>query len=91
MDFEYDPAKSAANKAKHGVDFKEAQRLWDSRRLEFDIVRNHGEPRFGVVGLLDGKHWTAIATMRDDRVRLISVRRARKDEEELYNGEANKH
>jgi uncharacterized DUF497 family protein len=74
MEFEYDAEKSAANKAKHGIDFDEAQALWD-------------EPRFLAVGRIGEKHWSAIFTLRGARLRLISVRRARKQEIEIYEGE----
>ena len=79
---EFDPVKSVANKAKHGIDFVEAQAIWlDLFRLEFGVVDHGGERRTLYVGKLDGRHWTAVVTFRDERVRLISVRRARPDEE----------
>lgn len=88
MTFEWDPAKSAANKIKHGIDFEEAQVIWDdARRVEFPAT-NQGEPRFQVVGDRGGKLWSAIITYRADNIRIISVRRARRDEERSY--EANR-
>ncbi len=84
MEFEFDPAKSAANKAKHGVDFEEAQALWlDLRRLEIP-ARQMDEPRFLVIGSIDDKYWSAVVTYRDDVIRLISVRRSRDEEIALY-------
>ena len=84
MDFEFDPAKSAANKAKHGIDFVEAQALWkDANFLEVP-ARDVDEPRFLVIGRLAGRHWSAIVTYRAERVRIISVRRAREEEITLY-------
>jgi hypothetical protein len=85
MDFEFDPAKSAANKAKHGIDFVEAQALWlDSDRLEVP-ARRMAEPRFLVIGRIAQTTWTATVTYRhEDTIRLISVRRARRDEESTY-------
>jgi len=80
MKFECDSAKSAANKEKHGLDFEEAQALWD------DIERIHApashikEERFLVVGRIGQKHWTAVITYRGEIVRVISVRRARQEE-----------
>ena len=80
--FEFDPDKSAANFAKHGIDFETAKALWgDDDRIEFD-TRYLSEPRSLVVGMIDGKHWTAVVTMRDSAIRIISVRRSRKDEVE---------
>ena len=82
--FEFDPAKSAANLAKHGIDFETVQAPWaDTRRLEIP-ARSLGEARWAVIGLIDKQHWTVIFTRRDDRIRLISARRARKEEVVLY-------
>jgi uncharacterized protein len=86
MDFEFDPAKSVSNKDKHGLDFIEAQALWlDEKRIE-GPARSHDEDRSVLVGEIDGKHWTAVYTMRGSVVRLISVRRARGYEVENYLG-----
>lgn len=84
MEFEYDPAKSAVNKDKHGIDFVEAQALWQDDRLADAPIPSEDEPRFLVIGRLEGKHWTAICTLRGDVVRIISVRRARKVEIGYY-------
>ncbi len=84
QEFEFDPAKSAANRDKHGIDFFAAQELWsDARGLEVGPFMR-GEVRFGRVARLGNDHWTAIFTRRGRRVRLISVRRARKDEVRRY-------
>ena len=86
MDFEFDPVKSAANKAKHGIDFVEAQALWnDPDRLEIP-ARNVDEPRSQVIGMIVRQVWSAFVTSRDERVRIISVRRARDEEEARYTG-----
>jgi uncharacterized DUF497 family protein len=87
MPFEYDLGKSAANQRKHGIDFERAQALWDDPRAVGAPTRTGDEPRFIVVGMIGAKHWTAICTMRGERVRIISVRRARKDEVRHYDGE----
>lgn len=84
MEFGYDPDKSKANAKKYGVDFEQATRLWnDEKRVEF-VARFADEPRLGLVGDYADKLWTAIFTTREDRVRIISVRRARKNEEAIY-------
>ena len=84
MEFEHNPNKSAANKAKHGIDFEEAQALWqDVDRLEIP-ARFYGEDRIALIGRIPEKLWTAIFTMRDGAVRLISCRRAREEEAVLY-------
>lgn len=86
MEFEFNPAKSHTNKEKHGIDFVEAQLLWvDGRALEIP-ARNIDEPRFLVVGKIGEKHWSAVVTNREGRIRIISVRRSRKEEIEIYEG-----
>ncbi len=85
MEFEYDPAKSEANKQKHGIDFERAKELWrDANRAEF-VAQFSDEPRLGLIAGLDDKLWTTIYTLREDRARIISVRRARENEEAIYN------
>ena len=84
MRFEFDAGKSVRNKAKHGVDFGEAQALWqDVERVDVP-ARTRGEPRIATVGKLGTEVWVAIWTPRGDGVRIISVRRARKGERQLY-------
>lgn len=84
VEFEWDPEKSRANLVKHGIDFSHAVDIWhDSDRIEI-ILDYEGENRFATIGLLNEKIWTAVLTYREKKIRLISVRRARKDEEELY-------
>jgi uncharacterized DUF497 family protein len=84
MPFEFDPAKSNANQAKHGIDFVEAQEIWtDPDRLEIP-ARSLDEPRSQVIGRIGGKTWSAFITYRNDKTRIISVRRARADEEARY-------
>ena len=84
MKFEYDDNKSIANKTKHGIDFKEAQKIWnDDYRVEIP-ARDTEEPRQLVIGLIAVKHWSAIITYRTKNIRLISVRRSRIEEIEIY-------
>lgn len=84
MDFEFDPKKSASNKAKHGLDFVVAQQLWaDPDAIGFP-ARSDDEPRFALLAKLQGRLWVAFYTLRADRIRLISVRKARITEEKLY-------
>ena len=86
MDFDFDPNKSTANKAKHGIDFIEAQVLWDDPNLIEVPARVTDEPRSLVVGKIEEKHWSGIITFRDDRIRIISVCRSRPEEIDLYEG-----
>ena len=84
MIFEFDEAKSVANKAKHGLDFSEAQKLWlDADALQLP-ARSESENRRLLIAQAMGKIWSAIFTERSGRIRIISVRRARSNEEALY-------
>ena len=83
-DFEFDEEKSAANRVKHGIDFLDAQALWNDPDLLEIQAKSNDEPPFLVVGLIGVKHWSAVITYRNERIRLISVRRSRKREVELY-------
>ena len=86
MEFEFDPEKSAANKAKHGIDFVAAQALWDDPELIEIPARTSDEPRFLVIGRIQGKPWSAIITYRGEWIRLISIRRSRQEEVAIYEG-----
>lgn len=86
MTFEFDPLKSAANKEKHGIDFDEAQTLWADPWLLEAPARTDDEPRFLVIGKIMDKHWAAVCVHRGEVIRIISVRRARKEEIVYYEG-----
>ncbi|XBQ15892.1 MAG: BrnT family toxin [Oceanicaulis sp.] len=86
MKFSFDPAKSEANREKHGIDFEQAQALWLDPWLLEAAARTVDEPRFVSIGLIDGKHWTAVWTPQNESIRIISVRRARKEEIAAYEG-----
>ncbi len=82
--FEFDPDKSKANKLKHGIDFHMARRLWkDPKRIEIP-ARWVDEPRFLLIACLGKEIWAAIYTLRNKRIRIISVRKSREDEKEIY-------
>jgi len=84
MEFEFDPEKSTSNRKKHGIDFVEAQALrGDLDLIEIPLV-TVDEPRYLVIGMIEGKHWSGIITYREERVRIISIRRSRKEEREIY-------
>lgn len=86
VEFEYDPDKSSADRRKHGIDFIEAQLLWhDPARVEIPACTDD-EPRWLVIGRIGGKGYSAVITYREDRVRLIAVRRSRTEEVNLYEG-----
>lgn len=84
MEFEYDPKKSISNLLKHGIDFMRAQRLWDSPTVEVSVNGDYGEERFAVFGVIEGENWTAIITYRGGNIRIISVRRSKKNEVKYY-------
>jgi uncharacterized protein len=84
MKFEFDLIKSDKNNEKHGIDFYEPQELWKDPYFIEIPVRTSDEPRFLVVGKILDKHWSGIITYRAEKVRIISVRRSRKEEVDLY-------
>ncbi len=89
MCFEYDPRKSESNREKHGIDFEEAQALWDDPHLLTFDIEFGGEKRYGVIARLFGALWTAIYTMRGENTRIISVRRSAPKEVSLYDRNRN--
>ena len=80
MRYEYDPAKSQANKIKHGIDFEEAQALWADEDAIIQKARSDTEPRLVVIGRIGGRFWSAFITYRGETIRIISVRRSRQQE-----------
>lgn len=87
MRFEFNASKSETNKIKHGIDFIEAQRLWDDPDLIEIPSRFLDEKRHIVIGSIFDKTWSAIVTYRDHVIRIISVRRSRNQEIDLYEKE----
>ena len=84
VQFEFDGRKSESNKRKHGIDFVEAQALWDDPDLIEILAQTAGEPRAIAIGKIEGSHWSAIITWRKEKIRIISVRRSRREEVEVY-------
>lgn len=82
--FEFDDSKSQANLLKHGINFIDAQALWNDPSLLEVPAKTEDEPRYLVIGLIDQKCWSAVITYRDKNIRLISVRRSRTEEVALY-------
>lgn len=83
IDFEFDPHKSRSNKIKHGIDFNEAQELWRSPTLELPL-KTEDESRWIVIGTIFNRFWSAIITKRRKMIRIISVRRSRSEEKQVY-------
>ena len=87
MEFDFDERKSTGNKRKHGIDFVEAQLIWeDPDRVEIP-ARTEDEPRFLVIGSIGERHWSAMITYRDNKTRIISVRPSRPTEKKIYESE----
>ena len=84
MEFEYDQKKSIINKNTHGIDFVEAQFLWEDPYLIEIPAKTIDEQRFLVIGKIGNKNWSGIITYRGTKIRIISVRRSRKEEIEIY-------
>jgi uncharacterized DUF497 family protein len=82
--FEFDDSKSESNLAKHGIDFVEAQALWNDSNLMEIPAKTVDEARFLIIGMIEQKHWSAVVTYRDEIIRIISVRRSREEEVALY-------
>ena len=84
MKFEFDAEKSASNHKKHGIDFYDAQALWkDPDHMEIP-AKMVDEPRFLVIGKIGDTLWSAVITYREESTRIISVRRCRTEEVDLY-------
>jgi len=84
MEFESDSQKSQSNKKKHGIDFCGAQALWDDPDLIEVSARISDEPRFLVIGKISEQYWSGVITYRAEKIRIISVRRSRKEEIDIY-------
>lgn len=86
ISFEFDESKSESNRSKHGIDFNDAQMLWNDPNLLEIPAKTEDEPRFLVIGVISGKHWSGVITYRGESIRIISVRRSRAEEVALYEG-----
>ena len=84
MEYEFDQGKSESNKEKHGIDFVEAQLIWEDPDRLLVPARTEGEQRFMLIGRISERHWSAVFTFRDETIRIISVRRSRPEEVEEY-------
>ncbi len=83
-EFQYDSRKSRSNFKKHGIDFEQAQLHWEDPNLTTIAAHSDDEPRILIIARLNDQHWSAIVTDRADEIRIISVRRSRAAEVELY-------
>jgi uncharacterized DUF497 family protein len=83
VEFEFDPRKSEINKAKHGIDFVEAQALWKSKHVLLG-AKDTLEKRYMVIGRIGSERWSAIITYRGATIRIISVRKSIPSEIDTY-------
>lgn len=84
MKFEYDSNKSSLNAQKHGIDFDDAKELWQDENLLEVPLNFPDETRCLCIAKIEGKYWSAVITYRHDTIRIISIRRSRKEEIEHY-------
>ncbi|MCD4747155.1 MAG: BrnT family toxin [Bacteroidales bacterium] len=82
--FEFEKNKSLINKEKHGIDFREAQKLWNDSDRIIIPAKNLDEQRFLLIGIINKKYWSVVFTNREEKIRIISVRRSRKNEIKIY-------
>jgi uncharacterized DUF497 family protein len=88
MNFEWDDIKRKSNIKKHGIDFINALIIFDGYTLTIEADRyNYGEERFITFGILDGRVVVVVHTENDDSIRIISIRRATKYEENAYSAQ----
>lgn len=83
MEFEYDSNKSAINKQKHGIDFEEAKTIWSNTHVILPAI-TEGEQRYMIIGKIKTSLFSCIFTTRDKKIRIISCRRSRKKERNIY-------
>jgi uncharacterized DUF497 family protein len=85
-EFEWDDAKAEANLRKHRISFRAASRVFDDvfALIEQDVSEDYDENRYLATGLVEGLLITVAYTERDDRVRIISARKANKNEQRAY-------
>jgi uncharacterized DUF497 family protein len=86
MEIEFDPNKETLNRARHKMGFDGAEAIFDGFRIDDDDVReDYGETRFVTLGRMGRQIVVCVWTPRGERARIISLRKADKDEREIYN------
>ena len=88
MRYSYDPLKKAANFTKHGLDFEDARQVIESEQtVTFEDNRfDYDEPRFITLGMLGGKIVLIVTSETEAEIRIISMRKAEKNEQKIYYG-----
>ncbi len=87
FEFEWDENKSLSNKKKHGIDFQEATALFKKGIKVYIAKELNNEKRYLISNFINGKCYSAIFTVRNGKIRIVSVRRCREDEKQrISNG-----
>lgn len=85
MNFTWDPSKRQKNLGKHGLDFADAAKVFNSPLVLFEDQReNYGEQRMIGIGLLDFLVVLVVHVESDEEIRIISMRKADSNETDLY-------
>ena len=82
--FEFDQKKSMSSLGRHGIDLIDAQSIWHAPDFVEIQAKSEDEPRALVIGVINGKHWSAVITLREPKIRIISVRRSRNAEVAIH-------
>ena len=82
FEFEWDKNKSLSNKKKHGIDFQEATALFKKGIKVYIAKELNNEKRYLISNFINGKCYSAIFTVRNGKIRIVSVRRCREDEKQ---------
>lgn len=85
MRFEWDEAKNRSNLRRHGFDFKDGETVFAGEVFTLlDDRFDYGERRFLTLGELKGRIVAVAHTQRGEATRIISLRKASRNEEEIY-------
>jgi uncharacterized DUF497 family protein len=83
--FTWDETKRQSNLAKHGIDFRDAAAIFDGPLVTVEDTREgYGEPRYVALGVLKGVVVSLVYVEREEQVRLISIRKALKNETRFF-------
>jgi uncharacterized DUF497 family protein len=85
MKFEWNERKSRENKKKHGLSFRDAERVFHGETTTFlDDRIDYGEERYVTMGLLEGRLVVIVHAVRKESIRIISMRKGNAREEKIY-------
>jgi uncharacterized DUF497 family protein len=85
MEIEWDNNKAVSNLIKHKIDFEDAKNIFlDPNRLEREDKRGYDETRIQVIGIVNQVVLFVVYTKRNGKNRIISARRANKNEQRQY-------